>query len=154
MNLRKSYGNSLPEFDTLYFHVDPNSPKFQRFFFYLQDVDLSGGPFCYVQGSHRRRFAGWQRKARWTPEEMAAVYGRENVLQLTARLGDLVVADTNGFHRGTKILASDRAMLTVNYVIHEELDGTQDQSQFPLPRAVYDRLPPLERAVADFLEIR
>src|SRR5258705_8124366 len=64
-NLRKSFRNELPEFDTLYFHVDPNSPKFLKFFFYLNDVDEAGGPFCYVRGSHRRRFAGWQRKYRW-----------------------------------------------------------------------------------------
>src|SRR6185503_2178518 len=50
LNLRKSYANALPEFDTLYFHVDPNSPKFLKFFFYLNDVDLGGGPFCYVRG--------------------------------------------------------------------------------------------------------
>ena len=153
LNLRKSYANTLPEFDTLYFHVDPNSPKFLKFFFYLNDVDMNGGPFCYVRGSHRRRFPGWKRKIRWTLDEMEAAYGRENITHLTARLGDLVIADTNGFHRGTKIVSTDRFMLTVDYVIHEELEGTQDKRQFRLPRAIYDGLAPRERAVADFLEI-
>jgi hypothetical protein len=151
LNLRKSYRNELPEFDTLYFHVDPNSPKFLKFFFYLNDVDTAGGPFCYVRGSHRSRFAGWNRKYRWELDEIAPIYGKENVLLLTAKAGDIIVADTNGFHRGTKITGHDRGMLTVDYVIHQEFEGAQ--KPFKLKRSDFDRLTPKQRPAADFLEI-
>ncbi len=150
-NLRKSFRNRLPEFDTLYFHVDPNSPKFLKFFFYLNDVDEAGGPFCYVRGSHRRRFAGWQRKYRWELEEIAPIYGEENVLLLTAKVGDIVIADTNGFHRGTKIRGNDRGMLTVDYVVHQEFSGTA--KPFKLRRQDFNQLQPSQRAVADFLQV-
>jgi hypothetical protein len=153
LNLRKSYVNDLPEFDTLYFHVDPNSPKFLKFFFYLNDVDKRGGPFCYVKGSHKKRFSGWRSKGRWTFEEMEKHYGRENILDLTANLGDMIVADTNGFHRGTKVVSRDRFMLTVDYAIHEEFEGTQDRSMFQLPRRIFDEMSPKQKANADFLEI-
>jgi phytanoyl-CoA dioxygenase PhyH len=152
-NLRKSYANGLPEFDTLYFHVDPNSPRFLKFFFYLNDVDLEGGPFAYVRGSHRQRFPGWKRKVRWTPSEIEAVYGHDRLVPLTARLGDLVVADTNGFHRGMKVVSTDRAMLTIDYVVHEELEGAADGSQLSMRRADHEVLGPRERAVADFLRV-
>jgi hypothetical protein len=151
LNLRKSYRNELPEFDTLYFHVDPNSPKFLKFFFYLNDVDADGGPFCYVRGSHRRRFAGWNRKYRWELDEIAPIYGKENVLLLTAKAGDIVVADTNGFHRGTKIKGNDRGMLTVDYVLHQEFEGAQ--KPFKLRRRDFDSLTATQRPAADFLEI-
>jgi hypothetical protein len=151
LNLRKSYRNELPEFDTLYFHVDPNSPKFLKFFFYLNDVDADGGPFCYVRGSHRHRFAGWNRKYRWEFEEIARIYGEENVLLLTAKAGDIVVADTNGFHRGTKIKGADRGMLTIDYVLHQEFEGSQ--KPFKLRRRDFDSLSTTQRPVADFLEI-
>jgi hypothetical protein len=153
LNLRKSYVNDLPEFDTLYFHVDPNSPRFLKFFFYLNDVDENGGPFCYVRGSHKKRFPGWRSKGRWTLEEMTKVYGAENVLNLTANLGDMIVADTNGFHRGTKVVSRDRFMLTVDYSIHEEFEGTQDASLFQLPRSVFDMMTPKQQATTDFLQI-
>jgi ectoine hydroxylase-related dioxygenase (phytanoyl-CoA dioxygenase family) len=153
LNLRKSYVNDLPEFDTLYFHVDPNSPKFLKFFFYLNDVDKDGGPFCYVRGSHKKRFPGWRSKGRWTLEEMEREYGRENILDLTANLGDMIVADTNGFHRGTKVVARDRFMLTVDYAIHEEFEGTQDRSMFQLPQSVFKQMSPKQQAIADFLQI-
>jgi hypothetical protein len=153
MNLRKSYANALPEFDTLFFHIDPNSPKFLKFFFYLNDVDMNGGPFCYVRGTHRQRHQGWRRKGRWTIEEMEAHYGKESVVYLTASLGDVLVADTNGFHRGTKLVSNDRWMLTVDFVVHEEFEGTQDAEMFRLPRSAYDRLQPREKAAADFLAV-
>jgi ectoine hydroxylase-related dioxygenase (phytanoyl-CoA dioxygenase family) len=151
LNLRKSFRNDLPEFDTLYFHVDPNSPKFLKFFFYLNDVDEAGGPFCYVRGSHRRRFPGWQTKYRWELEEIAPRYGEENVLLLTGNVGDIVIADTNGFHRGTKIRGQDRGMLTVDYVVHQEFGGSQ--AQFSIRRKDLDALTPAQRPAADFLKV-
>lgn len=152
LNLRKSYVNDLPEFDTLYFHVDPNSPKFLKFFFYLNDVDINGGPFCYVRGTHRSRHRGWKSKGRWTTEEMAAAYGADSIQFLTANVGDILVADTNGFHRGTKLLSNDRSMLTVDYVVHEEFEGTQSADLFRIPRQQLEGFAPRERALADFLK--
>ena len=153
MNLRKSFRNDLTEFDTLYFHVDPNSPKFLKFFFYLNDVDPTGGPFCYVRGSHRRRFRGWMRKGRWTPQEIERQYGASEIMYLTANVGDLIVADTNGFHRGTKITGSDRTMLTLDYVVHPEFDGMQDRSLYQVSRRRLEPLTARQRAAADFLQI-
>jgi hypothetical protein len=153
MNLRKSYRNELPEFDTLYFHVDPNSPKFLKCFLYLNDVDMNGGPFCFVRGSHRRRFRGWTRKGRWTVDEIESTYGRSNIVYLTAAVGDLIVADTNGFHRGTKITGADRTMLTLDFVLHPEFDGTQDPSLFQIPGDVHHQLSPRQRAAADYLQV-
>ncbi|HXG70267.1 MAG TPA: phytanoyl-CoA dioxygenase family protein [Gemmatimonadaceae bacterium] len=151
INLRKSFRNDLPEFDTLFFHVDPNSPRFLKFFYYLNDVDERGGPFCYVRGSHHRRFPGWQRKYRWALEEIAPVYGADNVLLLTAKVGDIIVADTNGFHRGTKITGQDRGMLTVDYVLHPETGGPEDE--FKIRRKDVEALSASQRPAADFLTL-
>jgi len=150
MNLRKSFANNLSEFDTLFFHVDPNSPKFLKFFFYLNEVDENGGPFCYVRGSHKKRFKGWQKKYRWTSDEIAEIYGKENILNLTANVGDIIVADTNGFHRGTKVSSCDRSMLTIDYVIHTEFDGKQPG--FKISQSDVQRLSEKQRAAADFLQ--
>lgn len=151
LNLRKSYVNELGDFDTLYFHTDPNSPKFLKFFFYLNDVDEDGGPFCFVRGSHVKKFRGWRDKYRWTYDEIAAEYGAESILNLTANLGDLVVADTTGFHRGTKVRSKPRGMLTVDYVVHVEFQGKQEP--FKIPRKDYETLTEKQRIAADFLEV-
>ena len=37
-----------------------------------------------------------------------------------ANVGDLVIATTTAFHRGTKVKSNPRTMYTINYVIHPE----------------------------------
>lgn len=151
LNLRKSFNNNLPEFDTLYFHSDPNDLKFLKFFFYLNDVDEEGGPFCYVKSSHLRKFRGWRSKYRWTEPEMVEHYGRENICLLTANVGDVIVADTTGFHRGTKIKARDRSMLTVDYLVRLEFEGKH--AHFSIRRNDLETLTPKQRAAADLLRV-
>lgn len=150
LNLRKSYVNDLADFDTLYFHSDKNSPRFLKFFYYLNDVDEHGGPFCYVRGSHRKRFRGWLRKHRWTNDEIEAVYGKDQIVYLTANVGDLIVADTTGFHRGTKVRSRDRSMLTINYVLHPEDWG---RVRYKIAARDHERLAPKQKAAADFLDV-
>lgn len=151
VNLRKSFANPLSDFDTHYFHSDENSPRFLKFFFYLNDVSGDGGPFCYVRGSHRRKFRGWRSCYRWTPEEVATQYGEERIVELCARVGDLIVADTTGFHRGCKARLYDRRMFTVNFVVHREYWGKTPP--FRIARRDYERFSERQKAAADFLEV-
>ena len=152
-NLRKSFVNNLPAFDTLHFHVDPNSPRFLKFFLYLNDVSVQGGPFCYVRGSHRRKFVGWTRQHRWTRQEIERHYLPTDIIDLTASMGDLIVADTTGFHRGNKAVSLDRAMLTVDYVVHPEFNGRQPTAAFQVCQEHVANMTAKQRAVADFLEV-
>lgn len=123
VTLRKSFANDVPVFDTLYFHVDPNSVHFLKLFVYLHDVGPDGGPFTYVRGSHRERFRGWSTRRRWSEQEILAQYPAERIVAMTASAGDVVVADTTGFHRGSKPRAADRCMLTISYVLEPEYGG-------------------------------
>jgi hypothetical protein len=150
-NLRKSYANTIPPFSTNYFHCDGNSKRFLKCFFYLNDVDEHGGPFCYVRGSHRQKFDGWRKKYRWSFDEIAAQYGEDRIVNLTANLGDLVIADTTGFHRGTKVRSTDRWLWTMNYDVEPEYGGTQ--RPFKILQSEHDKLSRKQRAVADFLEV-
>jgi ectoine hydroxylase-related dioxygenase (phytanoyl-CoA dioxygenase family) len=151
MNLRKSFRNNLHEYDTLYFHVDGNSPKLLKAFFYLNDVDKFGGPFCFVKGSHRKRFFLWKDKLRWTYDEISSKYGKENIVEVIGNRGDLIIADTTGFHRGTKVLKAERSMLTFNYVIHPEFKGHGEKIKFQ--KSDFDKLSSVQKAACDFLTI-
>ena len=139
VNLRKSFANSLPSYGTQMFHSDPDSLRFIKFFWYLNDVDLKGGPFCYVQRSHRNHFIGWQSKVRWTNEEIENIYGRDPMKYLVASAGDLIVADTIGFHRGTKVESEDRRMLTISYALPNRLRGGPVNG-IEVSKAVYSKL--------------
>ena len=149
-NLRKSFANDLPPFDTLYYHRDGNSPRFLKFFFYLHDVGPGGGAFTYVPGSHRRRLEQVSRR-RWTDDEVAEWYPASPGVELTASAGDVIAADTTGFHRGTKPVAADRSMLTVYYAVHPEFGG--GGRPFELSSDDFGRLSPKQQRTADFLTV-
>jgi len=119
-NLRKSYVNNLPENHTQLYHQDTNSVNFIKMFFYLNKVDKGGGPFCIVEGSHKKKFDGCYTQYRWETQKINTIYGEDKIRYLTADVGDLIIVNTTSFHRGTKPLVTDRTMLTLNWVIHPE----------------------------------
>ena len=148
VNLRKSFVTDAPEEGTLLFHCDKNSTKFIKFFIYLNDVDEKTGPFCYTEGSHKQKFYDWKSKYRWNHEEIENIYGKDRIKYLTGKAGDVLVANTTGFHRGVKCAESERRMLTVNYVVHPEF---WLQPSEKLDKDFYDQLPENKKPVADLL---
>ena len=152
-NLRRSFVNNMAEGGNQIYHVDPNSPRFLKFFVYLDDVDENGGPFCYVEGSHTKKFElnghNWNKQYSWDTNSINQIYGEDKVKYLTAKKGDLLMADTNGWHRGTKPLNKDRTMLTLDYVCHVEF--FEETSKFKLKKEDYDKLEDKYKPLCDLL---
>lgn len=147
-NLRKSFVNSLTEDHTQIYHQDPNSPNFIKMFFYLNDVDINGGPFCIVKGSHKNKFDGCYDKYRWTTDEIESIYGNDSIKYLTANVGDLIIANTTAFHRGTKPISADRTMVTLDWVLHPEFFNNPE---FKVSKDQFDQLPEWKKPVLDYL---
>lgn len=147
-NLRKSFVNELKEDHTQIYHQDPNSPNFIKMFMYLNDVDIDGGPFCIVEGSHRIKFDGCYDKYRWTTEEINSIYGEDKVKYLTANVGDLIIANTTTFHRGTKPVSADRTMITLDWVIHPEFFSNPE---FKISKQKFENMSDWKKPVADYL---
>ena len=135
-NLRYSASENSREFGTCQFHRDFNSPvKILKFFTYLNDVTIDNGPFTYVEGSHRRLPNNWSSKLRWENEEIEFLYGANSVKNLTGRYGDLIIATTNGFHKGLPLESGFRILFTMNFLVHHEL--SQSLSQLPYGPGVF-----------------
>ncbi len=130
-NLRRSFRNSLTEFDTLWFHSDPNSPRILKVFFYLTEVDENSGPFCHVRGSHKKKFKDWRVSYRLTDDDIRRHYSDNDIKLALGSPGSVVLADTTGFHRGTKCKSRDRDMLTINYVLEPEFGGKAEVPLIP-----------------------
>ena len=152
-NLRRSFVNNMKEGGNQIYHVDPNSPRFLKFFIYLDDVDENGGPFCYVEGSHTKKFElngrNWNEQYSWDTNSINQIYGEDKVKYLTAKKGDLLMADTNGWHRGTKPLNKDRTMLTLDYVCHVEF--FEEDSKFKMKKEDYNKLENKYKPLCDLL---
>ena len=117
-------------------------------FFYLNDVDDKGGPFCIVEGSHKNKFEGCFDKYRWGTDEINNIYGEDKIKYLTANVGDLIIANTNCFHRGTKPHSADRTMLTLDWVIHPE---DFKQPEFKIKSDKVNSVQSWKRPIFDFL---
>jgi hypothetical protein len=151
LKIRSTFTNDLPVVDTQFFHADFGSYKILKAFVYLNDVELEGGPFCYIEGSHIKRFPGWDQKSRFADEELQEIYGNDCITCCTARAGDVYLAETTGFHRGLKPIRVDRNVLIITYCVHPEYGFTYEPTQ--ISRHTFDRLSDVGKAAADALKI-
>ena len=155
VQLRKSKATDMIEHNipgngqTTLFHCDKDSPRFLKFFFYLDDVDETNGPFTYAKQSHIKKFDGWDSKYRWKHREIRSIYGEENIIRCTGNVGDLVIGNTNGFHKGTKVEKGERMLLSVYYSVHpSEWRSTYGGK---IRKQDFDNLPDHKKPIADFL---
>tara|TARA_A100001011_G_scaffold400744_1_gene518227 strand:- start:4159 stop:5016 length:858 start_codon:yes stop_codon:yes gene_type:complete len=155
VQLRKSKATDIIEHNipgngqTTLFHCDKDSPRFIKFFFYLNDVDENNGPFTYTQGSQIQKFEGWDSKYRWKHREISSIYGEDRIIKCTGNMGDLIIGNTNGFHKGTKVVKGERTILSVYYSVHP----TEWRPNFggKMRKEHYERLPAHKKPLADFL---
>lgn len=100
---RKILGDSA-----MAFHCDSDYFGFLKFLLLLTEVTPSNGPFAFVRGSHRgkRHVAGRM-------EDTEIISDRDEVLFGTGEPGDLIIADTKGWHKATPPEHGIRTMLQV-----------------------------------------
>ena len=149
-NLRTSFADNKPigPRSTCLFHRDHNSSNFIKLFFYLNDVEIDGGPFVFVKNSHYdKREGSYNPGSRISDNRIKDLYG-DDIVYLTASVGDLIIANTTGFHKGLKCENKDRHMLTINYTTEEEVFGKEKIKQ-----DTYDTLSNENKFRCRFLEI-
>jgi hypothetical protein len=97
------------------YHFDLDRIKFIKFFFYITDVDTETGPHCYVKGSHGSLPKQITRDGRFEDKEIAEVYGKENLIEITGKRGTIMAVDTRGFHKGKELSKGERLLFQIQY---------------------------------------
>ena len=96
------------------FHYDYDWPAFVKFFIYLTDVGPENGPFTYVLGTH-------EKKLDWTDgrrnEDYVASNYKDRQRAMTGQAGDLIIADTVGYHKGERVRAEPRLILQLEFAV-------------------------------------
>jgi hypothetical protein len=108
--------NAAQEF---HFDFDP-PPAWLLFFIYLTDVGPENGPHVYARGSH---IAGHPSAGpllsrgyvRIPDPDIAAAFGKENMVELLGKRGTILAVDTRGFHKGKMLTAGHRLMTQLTY---------------------------------------
>lgn len=151
VKLQRSYVNALEPTNTQLHHVDLAGKKLPKVFLYLNDVGEGGGAFTFVDRSHKVHFSGWLDKPRWTDDEMARHYGPDALTPLFGKVGDLLAADTVGFHCGSKPKTTERTVLILSYGAHKEYGNVDVVA---IRQNDLDSLSPTQRAAAELLMVK
>jgi hypothetical protein len=116
-----TYGDRPGDHAAQEFHFDFDPPPaWLLFFIYLTDVGPENGPHVYARGSHvaGHPAAGpllWRGYVRIPDSDIAAAFGRENVVELLGKRGTILAVDTRGFHKGKMLTAGHRLMTQLTY---------------------------------------
>jgi hypothetical protein len=100
-------------------HRDVDDWRFLKLFIYLTDVGQSNGPHIYVQNSSTS--PKLREIRRFSDDEVAQAFGKENILELKGKAGEGFFEDTFGIHKGQPVAEGRRLLFQVVY------------SMFPLP---------------------
>jgi hypothetical protein len=100
-------------------HRDREDFLILKAFVYLADVGMEAGPFTYAPGTHPKgpirqspEYTLEGRVQRSTDQQMAAVVPPERWIQGLGPRGTVVLADTQGLHKGGLARGCDRIMYT------------------------------------------
>jgi hypothetical protein len=74
-------------------------------------------------------------------KKIEEIFGQNNISKLSAKKGDVIIANTNGFHRGIKPISYDRNIIIINYCIHEEYSFNYKKDlKIKIPKKITDSL--------------
>lgn len=104
------------------FHYDLDDYRSIKFFFYINAVDVSGGPHVCISGTHRHKtllhqLLG-QRCAAIPDQKLIAQYGTENVITFCGDAGFGFAEDPCCFHKASPPAENVRLLLQVQYSIN------------------------------------
>lgn len=109
------YPTDNKEIDSQIFHRDYDDVFLTKTFLCLTNITTNNGPFQFIPKSH---ITPWEKKI-----DML----QNRPILMTAKKGDLYMADTNGFHRGTKLKKNFRCLLNIHYVSERPMTGFPDK---------------------------
>ncbi len=116
--LKTQKGAKSPK-DTQLFHRDPGSHNFIKAIIYLNDVDVHGGPFTYIENSISDHFVGSCGRSREPDQDIYEKY-KNKINEITGSCGQVAFFNPLGLHRGKVPINSDRIAIIVNLALHPE----------------------------------
>lgn len=127
VHLWLNYATDGAAASTQLFHRDGDDLMNVKIFTYLTDVEECNGPFTFIPGSQplgKRQINPTKTNYdRVTDDQMNIVAPRDSWLVCVGNAGDVIFADTCGYHKGLKPTNGYRLMLMVHYVSRSASTG-------------------------------
>ena len=96
------------------YHTDNDNPSgWVKVFIYLTDVGENQGPHVFVPRSHIELPETLKRDGRFEDHEIHKIYG--DGVMIKGGVGTIIIADTQGFHKGLTVKDGDRSILQLEF---------------------------------------
>lgn len=95
------------------YHVDMDTIKWVKIFFYLTDVTPENGPHCYIARSNVSAPKEVYREGRIEDEEIVRHFSSSDITEITGSAGTVIAADTIGLHKGKALEKGERLMMQI-----------------------------------------
>jgi hypothetical protein len=99
------------------YHFDLDRPKWLKFLIYVNDVDLSNGPHCYIKKTHKNYAIPYKMRSkgyiRFADNDEDLLNFKKNEIKIAAKAGTAIIEDTKGFHRGEVVKNGYRILLNI-----------------------------------------
>lgn len=117
-----------------WWHFDLERPRWLKFFFLLTDCTMDTGAHCFVKGSHKNHGIKWSLRkkgySRLSDKQIEDQYQKEQIVNVITKKGSLLIEDTRGLHKGTRLTQDYRLLIQVQY--SSSLFGTKlEKFKFP-----------------------
>lgn len=114
-----SYSKSADQKAAQWWHFDMDRPRWLKFFIYLTDCNESNGPHCIIKRTHKNHSVPWAiRKkgySRISDDLVNKCFPKENIVEITANKGTLLIEDSRALHKGKKIEVGNRLMFQLQF---------------------------------------
>jgi hypothetical protein len=97
------------------YHVDMDTIKWVKVFFYLTDVTAENGPHCYIARSHIKAPNEVYREGRIEDEEIATHFKPSDIVEIVGPAGTIIAANTIGLHKGKALEKGERLMMQITF---------------------------------------
>ena len=132
------------------FHIDRHCYRFCKLFVYMTDVDAESGPHVYVRatgdyGGNYRHAAEKARgdqellhkyneilaKQRKSDEEIEELFGKDRIIEKTAKAGSAILGNTGSIHKGQVPKTNRRLLASFLYTMLPTIKDKVDRKPVP-----------------------
>ena len=85
----------------------------------MTDCTELTGAHCFIKGSHKNNGIKWSLRkkgySRLSDNEVNTKYDKNDIVQVIAKRGSLLIEDTRGLHKGTNLIKNYRFLIQLQY---------------------------------------
>ena len=120
LNCWWSFPSKVPDkISAQWWHFDMDTPRWVKFFFYIDDCKDVNGPHLFIKGSHNNNCIPYSLRKmgynRLPDAEINKYYMEKEILEFNCKAGSLLIENTKGLHKGKRVIEGKRLIFQLEF---------------------------------------